>query len=189
MQPLGKSAVNPDSGSDFGVFLQSRYAHMRKILITPNCLTGDILEAFHRQYLDGNDLASWSEELLIAGFNSDAIIEAMSNPEMHWPEVPVLFSKICSDIGLSTDVINEIESLKLSTMLEEYRHGYRQALQILQRFEELRVNIGFPEPIEFRLMEDSPNGKNESGYYGIQSKKSGNELEELACKHLDKLNI
>jgi len=162
---------------------------MRKIPITPNYLTGDILEAFHRQYLDGSDLASWSEELLTLGFNSDAIIEALSNPEMHWQEVPVIFSKICSDIGLSADVVNEVESLKLSTMLEEYRHGYRQALQILHRFDELRVNIGFPEPIEFRLMEDNPNGTNESGYYGSQSKKSGNEFEKLACKHLDKLKV
>ena len=74
-------------------------------------------------------------------------------------------------------------------MLEEYRHGYRQGLQILHNFDELRVNIGFPEPIKFRIMEDNPDGTNESGYYGSQSKKSGNELETLACKHLDKLKM
>lgn len=169
--------------------LMRALCNMRKIPITPNCLTGDILEAFHRQYLDGSDLASWSEELFTAGFNSDTIIEALSDPEMHWQEVPVIFSKICSDIGLSVDVANEIESLKLSTMLEECRHGYRQGLQILHCFDELRVNIGFPEPIEFRLVEDNPDGTNESGYYGSQSKKSGNEFEALACKYLDKLKL
>ena len=162
---------------------------MRKIPITPNFLTGDVLEAFHRKYLDGSDLASWSEDLLTAGFSSDAIIEALSDPEMHWQTVPIIFSKICFDIGLSTNVAKEICSLKRATMLEEYRHGHRQALEMLHRFDELRIDTGFPESIEFRLLEDNSDCTNASGYYGSQSKRFGEELENLARTYLGRAKI
>ncbi len=111
---------------------------MRTIPITPGKLTGDVLEACHRRYLDGRDLAAWADALLTAGFDSDAIIEAVANPEMHWETVPGLFSRMCRDVGLSPDVAAEIGALKQEVMLEEYWRGQRPAAELLHRFDDLR---------------------------------------------------
>jgi hypothetical protein len=121
---------------------------IRTIPITPRRLTGDVLEACHRQYLDGSDLAAWAEELLLAGFESDAIIDALGNSEIHWEKVPGLFSRICRDVGLSEDVAGEVDALKQQVMIEEYRHGYRRAAELLHRFDDLRKRVGYPERID-----------------------------------------
>src|SRR5690349_12873263 len=80
---------------------------MRTIPITPGKLTGDVLEACHRRYLDGADLSAWADALLTAGFDSDAVIEAVANPDMHWEKVPALFSRMCRELRLSEDVAKE----------------------------------------------------------------------------------
>ncbi|MEQ1904924.1 MAG: hypothetical protein ABL888_12125 [Pirellulaceae bacterium] len=159
---------------------------MRKIPITPGKLTGDVLEACHRRYLDGADLSGWAEALLIAGYDSDAIIEAIGNPGMHWERVPAVFSRMCSEVGLSEDVANEIPTLKEEVMIEEYRQGHRQAADLLHRVDDFRKRIGFPETIEVRIMEDNDDGTNDSGYYGSQSRIRGTELEALARRHLER---
>jgi hypothetical protein len=162
---------------------------MRTIPITPGKLTGDVLKACHRQYLDGSHLAAWAEALLTTGFESDAVIEAIANPDMHWQKVPVLFSRMCRDIALSEDIGAEVAALKQEVMIEEYRHGHRRAPELLHRFDELRKSIGFPEPIDMRILEDNDDGTNDSGYYGSQSRKHGPELGTLARRYLDKAGI
>ena len=162
---------------------------MRTIPITPGKLTGDVLEACHRQHLEGADLAAWAEALLTAGLESDAIIEAVANPDLHWEKVPALFSRMCHDIGLSQDIAAEVTALKQEVMIEEYRRGHRQAAELLHRFDDLRKRIGFPEPIDLRLLEDNDDGTNDSGYYGSQSRKHGPELETLVRIYLDKAGI
>ncbi|MBL8818545.1 MAG: hypothetical protein JNL58_21130 [Planctomyces sp.] len=162
---------------------------MRTIPITPGKLTGDVLEACHRRYLDGADLAGWAEALINAGYDSEAIIEAVANRDMHWEKVPALFSRMCRELGLSDDVANEVAGLKEEVMIEEYRHGHRQASELLHRFDDLRKRIGFPEPIDVRIMEDNDDGTNDSGYYGSRSRKRGSELDALARKQLEKAGI
>jgi hypothetical protein len=162
---------------------------MRTIPITPDKLTGDVLEAFHRRYLDGADLAAWAESLLTAGYDSDAIIEAVANPDMYWEKVPGVFSRMCHEVGLSENVSSEVAPLKEAVMIEEYCRGHRQAVELLHRFDELRKRIGFPEPIDARIMEDKDDGTNDSGYYGSKSRKRGPELEALARRQLEKAGI
>jgi hypothetical protein len=162
---------------------------MRTIPITPGKLTGDVLEACHRQYLDGTDLAAWAEALLTAGFDSDAIIEAVANPDMHWEKVPAVFSRMCREVRLSDKVGDEVAALKQEVMIEEYRHGHRQAAELLHRFDDLRKRIGFPEMIVLRIRGDNNDGSNDSGYYGSESKKRGAELDALVRKYLEKAGI
>lgn len=162
---------------------------MRTIPITPEKLTGDVLEACHGRYLDGTDLAAWAEALLSAGFDSDAIIEAVTNSKIHWEKVPQLFSRMCFQVGLSQNVANEVAALKQEVMVEEYRHGHRQAAELLHRFEDLRKRIGFPEPIVLRILEDNDDATNDSGYYGSESGRHGAELDALVRKYLEKAGI
>jgi hypothetical protein len=162
---------------------------MRTIPITPGKLTGDVLEACHRRYLNGSDLAAWAEALLTAGFESEAIIEALANPEMHWESVPGLFSRMCRDVGLSQNVAAEVAALTQDVMLEEYRRGQRSAAELLHRFDDLRKLIGFAEPVDMRILSDNEDGTNDSDYYGSQSRKHGPELESLARKYLQKAGI
>ena len=159
---------------------------MRTIPITSGKLTGEVLEAYHRQYLSASDLAAWAEALLTAGFESDAIVQAVASPDLHWEKVPALFAAMCRDVGLSRDVQAEAAALKQEVMIEEYRRGHRPATELLHRFDDLRRRIGFPEPIDMRLLEDNEDGTNDSGYYGSQSRKHGRELETLVGKYLDK---
>lgn len=162
---------------------------MKAIPITPGKLTGDVLEACHRQYLKGSDLAEWAEALLTAGFDSEAIIEAVANPDMHWEKVPGLYSRMCREVGLSEDVASEVATLKQKIMIEEYRRGQRQAAELLQRFDDLRKKIGFPEPIHCRIMEDNSDGTNDSGYYTDSRKLHGTHLEAVVRQYLDKAGI
>ncbi len=161
---------------------------MINVPITPGLLTGDILEAQHRGYLQAAELSEWAEALILAGYDSESITEALGNPDMHWQEMPRIFSEICRDVGLSPEVSAEIESLKQQVMVEEYRHGQRQGTELFQRFDDLRKRAGFPEPIHFRLMEDNADGSNDSGYYS-DSNQHGPELESLVAKALEKLGI
>jgi hypothetical protein len=162
---------------------------MRTIPITPRRLTGDVLEACQRQYLNGSDLAAWAEELLLAGFESDAITYAVGNPAMHWEKISGLFSRICRDVGLSEDVADEVDALMQQVMIEEYRHGHRRAAELLHRFDDLRKRVGYPERIDMRILVDNQDGTNDSGFYGCQSGKHGHALETLVCEYLENAGI
>ncbi|HLN32478.1 MAG TPA: hypothetical protein VK395_32420 [Gemmataceae bacterium] len=59
----------------------------------------------------------------------------------------------------------------------------------MHRFYDLRKQIGFPEAIDFRLLEDNDDGTNDSGYYGSQSRMHGPELESLVRNYLEKAGI
>lgn len=162
---------------------------MRTIPITPSMLTGRVLEAFHDRHLDGRKLAAWADALLDAGFDSGAIIEAVVDPEMHWQRIPGLFTQICCDVGLCPDVASEVAALKQEVMIEEYRRGYRNAAELLFRFEDLRKRIGFPEMVIMRLLEDNDDDTNDSGFYGSDSGKHGTELEALVRTFLERAGI
>jgi len=157
--------------------------------ITPKKLTGDILHAFYRRYLTGKDLAEWAESLLTAGFDSDAITIALGNPDMHWERVSPLFTSICLDVGLSNDITSEIAGVTKLAMIAECRHGLREPAEILWRFDDLRRQIRFPEMIEFKLLDDNAEGKNDSGFYGIESRKHGKALDQHIRECMAKAGI
>jgi len=162
---------------------------MRTIPITPEKLTGDILEAFHRNYLKGSDLADWARVLMFEDFDSNAVIEAFVTTNMHWEKVPIVFSAICREVGLSQDIATEIASVKQEVMIEECRRGLRKAAELFHHFDDLRKRVGFPEMIELRILPDNPNGTNDSGYYGINSRKHGNAFEDSIRDCLTKAGI
>jgi hypothetical protein len=162
---------------------------MRVIPITPRALTGDVLEAAHRSYLGSSDLANWADALLTAGFDSDAVIDAVGNPDMHWEKVKRLFLAMCRELGLSTDPFVEIETLKQEVMIEEYRRGHRSAGELLWRFDDLRKRIGFPQSVHFRLIEDNDGGTNESGYYIDDKRMHGVKLDEAIRPFLESAGI
>lgn len=166
-----------------------RPSPMKTIPITPGKLTGDMLEAYHHRNLQGSDLAEWGEALLTAGFDSEAIIEAVANPEMHWEKVPGLYSRMCREVGLSNDVASEVVFLKQEVMIEEYRRGQRSAAELMQRFDDLRKRIGFPEPVHCRLMEDNADGTNDSGYCTDSRKLRGTQLEVVVRQYLERAGI
>jgi hypothetical protein len=166
-----------------------RPAGTRRIPITSGYLTGAALEAAHRGYLEGTDLAAWAEALLAVGIDTDAVIQAVANPEMHWEKVRPLFSSICREVGLSDDVFSEIATLKQEVIIEEYKRGHREATELLWRFDDLRQRIGFPEPIHCRLIEDNEDGTNDSGWYSFSHKWRGEQLEALARQYLGKAGI
>ncbi len=156
--------------------------------ITPNKLSGDILEAYHRNYLSGPELSEWAEALILAGYDSDAINEALANPDSHWQELPELFKRICRDVGLSPDVSIDTEQVKKEAMIEEFRCGHRRGAELFQRFDDLRQRAGFAEPIHFRLMQDNPDETNDSGYY-TDSMSHGPELEAMVVDALRSIGI
>jgi hypothetical protein len=162
---------------------------MRTIPNTPSKLTGDVLEACHRRYLDGSDLAAWAEALLTAGFDSDAITRALASPDLHWQDVPALFTAMCRDVGLSQGIMAEVAVLKQEVMTEEYRRGQREGTELLHRFDDLRKDVGFPEQLMMRLLEDNDDGTNDSGYYGMDSRQHGQALESLVREYLAKAGI
>lgn len=162
---------------------------MRVIPITPGSLTGDVLEAAHRSFLDGKSLADWAEALLTAGFDSDKIIEAVANPDMHWEKVKPLFVAMCRELGLSTDPYAEIEAMKQEVMIEEYRRGHRTAGELLWKFDTLRKTIGFPQSVYCRLIEDNDDGTNDSGFYSDDRQLHGVKLDKAIIPHLERAGI
>jgi hypothetical protein len=162
---------------------------MRVIPLTPGALTGDILEAARNSTLDGSELAEWAEALLAAGFDTDKVIEAVANPDMHWEKVRPLFVGMCRELGLSSDPYAEFEALKQEVMIEEYRRGHRSAGELIWMVDELRKRIGFPQSVHCRLIEDNDDGTNDSGYYSSDKRLNGVKLDEAIRPYLERSGI
>ena len=162
---------------------------MRVIPITPGALTGDVLEAAHRSYLDGSDLANWGNALIAVGFDSDKMIDAVANPNMHWERVKPLFIAMCRELGLSDDPYVEIEALKQEVMIEEYRRGHRSAGFLMWKFDALRKSIGFRQSVHCRLIEDNDDGTNDSAFYTDDKNSHGLKLEDEIRSYLERAGI
>jgi hypothetical protein len=87
-------------------------------------------------------------------------------------------------VGLSDDIAGEIATVREEAYIEEYRQGHRRAAELLHKFDDLRKRIGFPEMLELRLLEDNDDGTNDSGYYGIESRIHGRQLDEMVRRYL-----
>lgn len=152
-------------------------------------MTSAVVEAAERKYLDGKDLAAWAEALINAGYDSDAIIEAVGNPDMHWQKVPPLFARICCDLGLSNDIYAEIARIKECVRIEEYRVGQATAAQLIFGMDDFRKRIGFPEQLMLVIQPDNRDGTNDSGYETLHSGLRGPALEAALCKLLENAGI
>lgn len=161
----------------------------RTLPLVAGILTGDTFEAFHRNYLDGQRLADWAVELLTEGFESEAVIRAAGGQDMHWQDVRPTFIAVCRELGVSHDIDDEIALIKREAMIEEYRRGSRQGADLLHRFDDLRREIGFPGQIVVRLLEDNPDGTNDSGYYDWEYRMRGAELEHKIREQLRRAGI
>ena len=96
---------------------------------------------------------------------------------------------MCRELGLSRDVTSEVAVVKQDVMSEGYRRGHCRAVELLDRFDDHRERIGFPEPIDVRVLEDDDDGTNDSGYYGSKSRRHGPELETTARKYLQDAGV
>ena len=153
-------------------------------------LTGDMLDAAQRNFLDGQMLCDWAEALIINGTETDAIIEALGNPDLHWERINRLFALICEEIGICEELSDDmIHLLFEEAMIEEYRHGYRTAGELLHRNDELRKRIGLPEQVMLRIMEDNDDGTNDSGFYSLHSQQTGPSFDEMMTQYLVRAGI
>ena len=161
----------------------------RVIPITPTKPTSAVVEAFQREYLNGNDLSDWAEALLAAGYDSEAITTALGSAGLHWQRVPAIFWAMCREVGLSEDIGGEVSVVKEEVMIEEYRHGLYSGSGLLFHSDDLRKRVGFPEMIIARINEDAADGTNDSGFYGNSSGMCGEELEGRVRRQLEKVGI
>ncbi|WP_370979493.1 hypothetical protein [Agaribacterium sp. ZY112] len=148
--------------------------------ITQRLKLSSIFKAAEKGFLDGKRLSSWAEELLLKGVESDAIIEALASPDMHWQEVKPLFIRICLDIGVSKDPIHEAESIKNWAIIEEYKLGITSAFTVVREIKGMREKIGFPSPVILEI--DASTG--ETIYKTEHKSLFGKELEAEIIKHL-----
>jgi len=60
---------------------------------------------------------------------------------------PPLFVLICRQLSISDDIEADAKAAKKQVMIQEYTAGQRTGAELLQRFTELRREIGFPEVV------------------------------------------
>lgn len=140
-------------------------------------LTGDLIEAYHRNYLKIEDLNKWSISLLESGYEGEAVITAASCPDLSWQEVPVYFKKILKELNITDDLDHDIEKLKERIFLEEYKLGLRSGGALLHKVDSLRREIGFYDRIGLTIIGDEYTGTDKSGYHTLDRKLYGEKLE------------
>ncbi len=146
--------------------------------LTKEPLLGDLLKAAQRNYLSGEQLCAWAEALLNQGIESPSIIDALVSNDLHWQQVPILFSQMCIDLGVCEDPYAAIEQIRQHICIEEYCAGLRSGSSLLHDFDYLRIAIGFPYMITLKIVPDNTDGTNDSGFYGMNSHLSHDVLEQ-----------
>ncbi|MBC8061546.1 MAG: hypothetical protein H7Y18_12895 [Clostridiaceae bacterium] len=149
-------------------------------------LTGDLIEAYHRGYLDVEYLNKWAMELLESNYESEGVIIAASCPDLSWQEVNFYFKKILNELNITNDIDNNIEKLKQKVFLKEYKLGFRLGGQVLSRFDSLRKEIGFYDMVGFTIIGDDYEGEDKGGYHTLDRKLYGQDLEKEIRIHLQR---
>lgn len=157
--------------------------------LTKEPLLGDLFKATQRNYLSGEHLCAWAEALLTQGVESPSIIDALVSNNLHWQEVPTLFSKICEELGVCEDPYVAIEQIRQRICIEEYCAGLRSGSSLLHDFNDLRIAVGFPDMITLRIVPDNTDGTNDSGFYVINSHLSHDVLEQEVISALRAFGI
>jgi hypothetical protein len=141
-------------------------------------LTGDVIEAYHRNYLNADLLNKWALVLLESGFEWEAIPFAASCPDLSWHEVPVYLRRILRELGVAVDIDDNIEKIKEDVFLQEYQIGKRSEGELLKKFDRLRKEIGFSSMIGFTIVGDEYEGESRSGYHTLDRRLYGEDLEK-----------
>ncbi len=147
-------------------------------------LTGDLIEAYHRNYLKVEYLNKWAISLLESGYEGEAVITAASCPDLTWQEVPIYFKKILKELNITDNLDQNIEKLKEKVFLEEYKLGLRLGGELLSKFDSLRRGIGFYNMVGLTIVSDDYNGPDKSGYHTLDRKLYGEDLEKEIRYHL-----
>ena len=148
-------------------------------------LTGDLIEAYHRNYLNVEYLNKWAMELLESNYESEAIIIAASCPDLSWQEVISYFKKILEELDITNDIDSDIEKLKQKVVLEEYKLGLRSGGELLSSFDSLRQEIGFYDMVGFTIIGDDYEGEDKAGYHTLDRKLYGEDLEKEIRVYLE----
>ena len=127
-------------------------------------LLGDLLESYRRRYLDSTELSAWAEKLLMEGHETDAVLIAAGNPQMNEIDTRRYFVEILRDVGVTSDIDCEIETVIRRVWVDECRRGVRPGALVLWKFDDIRRSIGFGEQVILHLREDSTDGTNDSGF-------------------------
>jgi hypothetical protein len=149
-------------------------------------LTGDLIEAYHRQRLTGSQLSAWAVELVVAGKDSESIIRAAANPGLPPEHVGVYFRKILKELQILDHLDDDIAAIKKKVFLEEYRKGLRPGAQVLKIFDDLRREIGFPSQIAHTILGDDYRGNERAGYHTLDRKLHGDLLEKEIRRYLER---
>jgi hypothetical protein len=147
-------------------------------------LTGDLIEAYQRNFLNVSDLNIWAVSLLESGYDSEAVLIAASCSDLHWQEVRKYFAKILKELNITENIDENTEKVKEQVFLNEYQMGLRLGGQLLQKFDNLRKEIGFYNMVGFTIAGDEYKGNYNNGYHTLDRKLSGDELEKEIRKHL-----
>jgi hypothetical protein len=147
-------------------------------------IIGDLIEAYHRNYLDAKDLNEWALALLEAGYEGEAVITAAACADLTWAEVAIYFKRILKELNITDNLEYNIDKVKEEVFLREYILGLRLGGQILQKFDNLRKEIGFYDIVGFTMIGDDYKGKEQSGYHTIDRKLFGEDLENEIRIHL-----
>lgn len=152
-------------------------------------LTGTILNSYRRRRLTSVELNAWAEQLVKDGHESDAILLTLGNSDLAWEKVDPCFSQICRDLGISQHIDSEVDKVTREVWLDEYDRGLRSGGELLHTFDDLRKEVGIPDQIILRFLEDNPDGTNDSGYYSWDHKLSGDALESFIRDHLARAGL
>lgn len=149
-------------------------------------LTGDLIEAYHRHYLDAEELSEWATDLLVNGHETESIIMAAACPDLSWEEVGPTFKRILKELEVTADLDSDVEGIKKEVYLSEYRQGLRPGGEVLKKFDDLRREIGFPDMVGFTILGNDYEGNEKAGYHTLDRKLHGEKLEREIRKHLEK---
>jgi hypothetical protein len=149
-------------------------------------LTGDLIDAYHRNYLNAEQLNAWAMELLEAGKDSVTIIAVAACSDLPPEQVGVSFKRILNELNVTKDLDSDVGAVKKRVFLEEYQRGLRPGAQVLQKFDDLRREIGFPDMVGFTILGDDYRGSERVGYHTLDRKLYGESLEKEIRRYLER---
>jgi hypothetical protein len=150
--------------------------------------TSQILHRYYRKTLTEKSLVKWAESLLSEGFESDDVFLLLSEPDLHFLELPKYVERMCREFGFCQDFSDPRAAFK-KVSLDEYKKGVLSGPELIFHFDEIRQQSGFPEHLTWYIKDDEPDGTNLSGLCSDETKTSGQALEVYVDKYLAKINL
>lgn len=150
--------------------------------------TSQILHRYHYKTLTAKSLTQWAEHLLSEGFESDDVFILLSEPDLHFLELPKYVERISRDLGFCDDFSDPRMAFK-KVAIAEYKKGELSGPELIFYFDEIRQQSGFPEHLTWYIKDDEPDGTNLSGLCSDETKTTGQDLETFVDKYLAKIDL